>query len=132
MKNLLSILGIVILTAAIAVGYAIYDFGRPVKTLEITEDRAGSFVIGETKEFLLAKLPEQAYSPQPKPVECPVNWIEVKKMGHTQRQCLLNANEWEVGYGLRELCPEKTDLFTSLFFNDNKLVKIAVRCTKPE
>jgi hypothetical protein len=111
-------------------GYGIYSFDQPVKAYEITSGHAGPFMIGEGKESILARLPDEFYSPHPQPVECPANWISVKDMSPIQRQCLMNASQWETE--VQELCPEKTDSRATLFFTGNKLVKVAVRCTRPE
>ena len=127
----LKLLGVAMLAVAIWVGYIVYSFGQPVKAFDITSGNAGSFVIGETKESLLARLPEQVYSPEPKPAACPANWIEVKVMSPTQKQCLLSTNQWESS-GIKELCPENTDFFATLFFSGSKLVKVGIRCTHPE
>jgi hypothetical protein len=128
----LKIIGALVLACVIAVGSFFHTFNQPVKMFEITNGNAGAFLIGETKESILARLPNEAFSPKPKPTECPANWIEVKTMSPTQKQCLLNTNEWDIGGGIRELCPEKTDFFATIFFAGNKASKIRIRCTRPE
>jgi hypothetical protein len=127
----LKIIGVVALAAVVFVGYQIYRFGRPVRKFDVTSGVAGPFAVGETKQSLLARLPAQSYSPWPKPVACPANWIETNAMSPDQKQCLLNADQWETG-GVKKLCPSQTDFFATLFFIENKVVRIAIRCTHPE
>lgn len=116
----------------IVIGYWLYIYGEPIKVLELTNGKAGTFLIGETKESLLMRLPDEAFSPQPKPVECPANWIEVKTMTSIQKECLLSTDEWEVGSGIKELCPMGTDFFATLVFSGHKVERIKIRCTRPE
>jgi hypothetical protein len=130
-----TVLGAAILASAIAVGYLFYEYGEPVKVFEISAGAAGKFVVGETKESLLTRLPGEAYSPNspfPRPAECPGAWVEVGAMNSAQRECLLGTDEWEVGDGIKELCPERTDFHATLFFTGNKLAKVRIRCTPPE
>ena len=136
MQKLLSVSLATVATATlaggIAIGYALYTYNEPVKVLEISSGQAGGFLIGETKESILSRLPYESFSPQPKPAECPVNWIEIKGMSSVQMNCLLKVNVWEVGSGIKELCPEKTDFFATLLFSNNKIEKVKIRCTRPE
>lgn len=123
---------ILAIVTVIIMGYFLYTFGYPVKVLEITNGKTGNFTIGETKESLLVRLPAEAYSPRPKPTECLTNWIEPKNMTSVQKQCLLSTDEWEIGNGIKELCPEKTDFFATLYFSSNRVARVKIRCTHPE
>ena len=94
---------------------------------------AGPFEIGETKESLLARLPAEVYSPQPKPAECPKNWIEVSAMTGVERRCLLSSDSWIEGVSYtRALCPAHVDIETTLDFKDEKLLRLTQVCRRPE
>ena len=113
------------------VWYALHDIGQPVKIVTVTSGWAGTYLVGESKESLLARAADQSYSPAPKPSQCQANWIKVSVATAIQRECLLRSNEWQVEDVLDELCPPKTDFFTTLFFSNNKVARIETRCTRP-
>lgn len=128
----LATIAIATVAGGIAAGYLLYTYNEPIKVFEISSGRAGGFLIGETKESILSRLSNESFSPKPKTAECAANWIEIEGMSSVQMNCLLKANEWEVGSGIKELCPEKTDFFATLIFSNNKIEKIKIRCTHPE
>lgn len=109
-----------------------YGPGAIVKEAQITSGNGGVFLIGETKESLLSRLPDQTYAPEPKLENCRGGWIKVKQISATEKRCLLAADIWEVGDGIESLCPERTDFFATLSFINNHVAKISVRCTRPE
>src|SRR4029077_18850569 len=110
------------------VGYRIFYMTVPVRTLRTETGRTGVFEIGESKQELLDRLPQEIFSPQPKPVECPKNWIEVSGMTDTARNCLLATDLWIEGVSsMREQCPG-LDMETTLQFKDNRLASVSTVC----
>jgi hypothetical protein len=69
----------------------------PIRWIHITSGHAGIFDIGETRESIIARLSNESFSPQPKPLECPRNWIGVSDMTATERNCLLSSDVWIEG-----------------------------------
>ena len=114
------------------VWYALHDIGQPVKIVSVTSGWSGTYLVGESKESLMARTADQSYSPAPKQSQCPANWIRVSVATAIQRECLLRSHEWAVEDALDELCPPKTDIFTTLLFSNNKVARIETRCTRPE
>lgn len=132
LSALLKALGIVSLAYFIWAGYLLYSFSQPVKVVEIGNGTAGAYVIGETKESILAKFPEESYSAGPGANQCGTTWIKAKTMNAQQKQCLLGAPQWDIGSGIKSLCPERTNFFATLYFNGSTLVKVGIRCMNPE
>jgi hypothetical protein len=125
---------VIIIAAAllVVVGYALYYFMFP-KTIRVLDGRAGVFEIGETQEALLSRLPEEIFLPEPKPKECPKNWIEVATMTETERSCLLSTDLWVEGIpSNKSVCQRQFDVNTTLEFNGNKLVSVTTVCRHPE
>jgi hypothetical protein len=109
-------------------GYGIFYMAVPVKTFRIETGHAGVFEIGEAKEALLVRLPGETFSPQPKPLECPRNWIGVSDMTDTERRCLLARDVWIEGVSsMREQCPG-LDMETTLQFQGNRLASVKTVC----
>jgi hypothetical protein len=124
----------VAIRSAILVGCGfISACAMPLKTIHITSGEVGIYSIGETKEDILSKFPNEAFSPQPKPAECPENWISVTTMSNVQKTCLLSSDTWIEGIdSVKHLCPKELDPITTLHFQQNKLDKIAIECWYPE
>ena len=132
-RIVLKILAGVIVVATLVLCYTVYSYSVPMKTIRITTGKAGVFSIGETKENILSRLPNETFSPQPKPTECPINWIEVSKMTGTQRRCLLATNIWTEGISsTSSLCPENVDVYANLQFKEGKLVEVTTECWRPQ
>lgn len=118
----------VILAVLVYVGYGIFYMTVPVRTFRTDTGHAGVFEIGESKRELLGRLTGESFSPQPKPPECPTNWIEVSGMTDTERNCLLGTDVWIEGVSsLREHCPG-LDMETTLQFNSDKLASVTTVC----
>ena len=131
--TVLKILAGIVGVAIVVVGYMVYSYSVPIKTIRITEGNAGAFTIGETKENILSRLPNATFSPRPKPMECPKNWIEVSTMTDTQRHCLLTTDTWTEGISSsRSLCPEHVDVNTNLQFKEGKLIEVITECWHPQ
>jgi hypothetical protein len=108
-------------------------FRYPLKTVHVTEGVVGNFAIGETKEWILSRLPGETFSPRPKPNACPMNWLDVSKLTETERACLLKTDTWEEGISsTRASCPEHVDVETILRFKDGKLSEVVTKCWRPE
>jgi hypothetical protein len=110
--------------------YGMAGIAETVKVTEISTGRTGQYSIGATKQELVDSMASEAYSPEPKPPECPVTWISAP-LTETQRGCLMKVDKWHVGGYGRDLCPERTDWHASLHFKHGVLVKVVVRCTEP-
>lgn len=110
------------------VWYGIYYTTVPLRTLRTETGRTGVFEIGELKQEILDRLPQETFSPQPKPQECPKNWIEVGGMTDTERKCLLSTDVWIEGVStLREQCPG-LDMETTLQFKRSRLAAVTTVC----
>ena len=126
-------LGSLVLLAVLVVVCLPYFYIKPIKTIEITKGAAGAFMIGNSKEEVLAKLSHQLFSPEPKPEECPTTWIKVSEMSDVQRLCLLNADTWIEGVvSARSLCPPNVDVNSTLTFQSGKLTRMTVVCRRPK
>jgi hypothetical protein len=122
------------IVAALILALVFYCYyAIPVRYVSVTQGTTGLFQIGETKEALLSRLPEETYSPEPKPSECPRNWIEVSKATEIEKACLLSSSEWQEGDpSTRGLCPEHVDVTATLKFRGDLLVKVVTICRHPE
>lgn len=117
----------------VVVGYIVYSFTTPLKTVRVYSGSAGVFTIGATKEDILSHLANEVFSPQPKPTECPKNWIEVSKMSSIERTCLLSTDTWIEGISsTRAVCPEQSDVRTELRFVSGKLSSVLTECWRPK
>jgi len=126
-------LGVIVGLLILGVGYVAYSFSTPLKTARVSSGRAGAFIIGETKEQALARLPNGVFSPQPKPIECPKNWIVVSNMSMTERTCLLSTDVWIDGTSsTKDVCPSRTDVNTELRFKGGKLSHVITECRRPK
>lgn len=103
--------------------------GDTVSEKIVTSGTVGSYSIGSTKREIMQKNFNYAFSPRPKPAACPKNWIDIKKMTSIQRDCLLKAEEWEAGYAAPGMCKEKEDFHVTLYFSQEKLNRVKIRCT---
>jgi hypothetical protein len=123
------VLGAFVGLAILGAGYVAYSLSTPVKTVRFSNGTAGAFAIGETKETILSRLPDETFSPRPKPKECPKNWIEVSNMSATEKACLLSTDTWMEGNSsTRGACPENTDVNTELRFTNGKLSEVVTEC----
>jgi len=104
--------------------------GATVSTREVTSGSVYIYEIGDSKEEIIKKSSGKSFTPEPKPKECPKNWIEVSNMNETQKQCLLNSNQWEAGFAGEKACERGQDYHVTLNFITEKLASITVRCTK--
>jgi hypothetical protein len=130
---LLKALGAVAGLLILGIGYVVYSFSTPLKTVHISSGQAGVFTIGETKEQILTRLPSEIFSPRPKPAKCPKNWLEVSNMNTMERACLLSSDSWVEGISsTRSSCPEKTDINTELRFVSGKLSEVITECWRPK
>jgi hypothetical protein len=119
------------IASVVPLGY--YLLVIPARTVRVDSGAAGPFIIGERKDALLSRLPDESYSPQPKPRECPRNWIKVAGMSEVERQCLISADSWIEGISYtRASCPPHVDIQTTLDFKDEKLVSVRQVCRRPE
>lgn len=106
---------------------------QPLKTVRVSEGVAGNFTIGETKEQILSWLTNEMFSPQPKPMACPVNWLNVSTLTKTERTCLLTTDTWEEGVSsTRASCPERVDVNTVLRFSNDRLSEVVTECWEPQ
>jgi hypothetical protein len=127
---------IIVMSAAFVLAltavYGIYLFATSpvVKFMRIRHGAFGDLVIGETKEMLLSNLPNEAFSPRPRPSHCG-SWISASTTSSSERTCLMSTNRWDeaVSSG-RDRCPEQSEAFTSLEFKKNKLVTITTVCLR--
>ena len=125
------------LVAAFAVAalarYVVHTRDTPVKVTEIDHGAVNGFNIGDAKEVILRVAAGESFSPEPKPSECPANWISVRAMTEVQRTCLLGADIWhtEIRSTVAH-CSGQTNEFDSLHFADNRLVKVVIRCVRAE
>ena len=103
--------------------------GDTVSERTVDSGMVGSYSIGSTKEEIMQKNYNYAFSPRPKPAACPKNWIYIKEITPTQRDCLLKAEEWEAGYAESSICKEEEDYHITLYFSKEKLKHIKIRCT---
>lgn len=103
--------------------------GDTVSERTVASGTVGSYSIGSTKEEIIQKNFNYAFSPRPKPAECPKNWINIKEMTPTERDCLLRAEKWEAGHAAPGMCKEKEDFHVTLYFSQEKLNHINIRCT---
>ncbi len=103
--------------------------GDTVSERTVTSGTVGKYIIGATKEELIQTNFNFAFSPQPKPAECPKNWIYIKDMDPVQKNCLMNSNEWEAGNAGADICNEKEDFHVTLHFSHERLNRISIRCT---
>lgn len=106
--------------------------GEAISDKTVTTGLVDRFYIGESKQALLARLPHEWYSPEPKPRECQGNWMAADSANKAERNCLLSSNQWQVGDGIPRLCPTRTDFFATLFFSANKVSSVRIVCTVPE
>jgi hypothetical protein len=108
--------------------YVIFYSAVPVRWINIKRGHAGVFEIGETQESIIARLPGESFSPQPKPPECARNWIDISDMTGTERNCLLSTDEWIEGVSsMRSQCPS-LDMETTLRFHDKRLASVTTVC----
>ena len=103
--------------------------GDTVSERTVTSGTLGTYSIGSTKEEIMEKNFNYAFSPSPKPAACPKNWIDIKEMTPTQRNCLFDSDEWEVGHAESGVCNDKEDFHVTLYFTQEKLNRIKIRCT---
>ena len=103
--------------------------GDTVSIRTVTSGAVGKYRIGSTREELIQDNANYAFLPLPKPTECPQNWIHVNHMTPTQRACLMKAEEWEAGSPGADVCNEKEDLHVTLYFSQERLNRINIRCT---
>jgi hypothetical protein len=116
----------------VPVGYFAYVlffyWSVPVRWIYIKNAHAGVFEIGETQESIISRLPEESFSPQPKPPDCPRNWIGISDMTATERNCLLSTDVWIEGVSsMRSQCPN-LDMVTTLRFQDKRLASVTTVC----
>jgi hypothetical protein len=108
--------------------YRIVLLGGPFWWVHTTEGTIGGVFIGDGKEQALARPGKRGFSPQPKPTECPKNWIEPWQMTATEKGCLLNADLWRLGAIAPELCPSWSNASALLEFKDGKLWRVTTEC----
>jgi hypothetical protein len=141
-RTALKVVAVGFFTLVFLIVYAVYTLTRPKQVFEFTSGRIGDLQLGETKEQILSRLSvgstaapagKQVFSPQPKPAECPVNWIEVSAMSSTEKNCLLKTDVWVEGHSSsRHLCKEPADVHTELRFEANQLAKVTTECWHPK
>jgi hypothetical protein len=136
-KALLISAGILLLVVAVAVVWSVAHlesyYSRPYATFVTTSGEVGDLRIGELKSDMIGRLSSQSFAIDPKPSECPINWIEVSSMSDVYRTCLLNAERWEEGHAsTRNLCKANSNAFTKLSFHDDRLVSVTTECWHPE
>jgi hypothetical protein len=108
--------------------YVIFYMAVPVRWINIKSGHAGVFEIGESQESIISRLPRESFSPQPKPLECPRNWIGISDMTATERNCLLSTHVWIEGVSsMRSQCPN-LDMETTLRFEDKRLASVTTVC----
>jgi hypothetical protein len=114
-------------------GYVVNYCSVPIATIIGTSGIVGDVTIGESKTAILASLKNQAFSPDPKPIECPANWIDVSQMTDVQHGCLTKTNLWHEGYpSTTTLCPKNVNVFTDLRFEADTLKSVTTTCRHPE
>jgi len=110
------------------IAYMIFYMAVPVRWINVKSGHAGVFEIGETQESIISRLPGESFSPQPKPTECPRNWIDISGMTGTERNCLLSTDVWIEGVdSMRSQCPN-LDSETTLRFKDKRLASVTTVC----
>jgi hypothetical protein len=110
------------------IAYEIYCTAVPVRWIYVKSGHAGVFEIGETQGAIISRLPDESFSPQPKPPECPRNWIGSSDMTVTERNCLLSTDVWIEGVSsMRSQCPN-LDMETTLRFKDKRLASVTTVC----
>jgi hypothetical protein len=112
-------------------GCALYSYvlDRPYKIVRTSSGQAGAFTIGESKDEIILRARNESFSPRPKPMACPKNWIEVSKMSEAEKECLLSADAWEVGLSpVRAACPQGASVSTKLHFTNGKLSEVITEC----
>ena len=130
---ILGLVGIAAVAALFIFGCFAYYWDVPVAIHVATSGTVGDVAIGDTKEAILAKLPGQEFSLDPKPAACPLNWIKVAEMSQTQRGCLMSVDVWNEGDpSTHALCPENTDVFTDLHFEADRLKSVTTTCRHPQ
>ena len=117
----------VLVAVLLVIACEIVFLGKPFWSFHTTTGEIGGVVIGDTKEQAIAR-PGGSFSPQPKPIECPRNWIAVAEMSATERDCLLRSNEWRVGAVTSDLCPSWSSVSANLEFEHGKLVRVTTEC----
>ena len=126
----------VLLTALSLLSYVFFIAPWPGETIsdkEITFGSIGQYVIGDTKEEILAKSSNnEAFSPTPKPEECLENWLYVSQLNSKQKSCLMNSNEWGAGNISSRVCNGNEDFHVTLYFFSDHLSRIRIRCTLAE
>ena len=106
---------------------------HPDRIIDITNGTIGHYTIGETKDGILQRMPNESFSPIPKPTECPVNWIKASEMSPTQHSCLSKASTWqESSYSTKSSCPSGTWPNTKLHFSGKELHRVYIECWPPK
>ena len=134
-KLLLIALGIAVAMTIAGVGYYYYSFlaSRPLWSFRVSTGHIGPFIIGETKEQLLNRLPNESFAPEPKPSACPKNWLEASKLSKTERLCLILTDIWvEAIPSTKSHCPVHTSINTKLRFEGGRLYEVTTECWVPE
>jgi hypothetical protein len=103
--------------------------GDTVSEKVIASGSVGSYTIGNAKNEVVEKNTNEAFSPKPKPSECPSNWIYANKLNLILRSCLMNADEWGASSGGHQFCKENEDYHLTLYFSQDRLSRIKIRCT---
>jgi hypothetical protein len=130
---ILAITGVLVCAVLLIFGYVVYSYGKPTATYVTTSGAIGDVTIGDTKEVILGNLPNQQFSLTPKPTDCPVSWIKVAEMSHTEYGCLMKVDTWEEGSpSTGKLCPKNRDVFTTLRFKAGQLASVTTTCMRPE
>lgn len=108
--------------------YVIFYSAVPVRWINVKSGHVGVFEIGETQESIISRLPGESFSPQPKPPQCPRNWIEISNMTGTESNCLLSTDVWIEGVSsMRSQCPN-LDMETTLRFQNKRLASVTTVC----
>ncbi len=122
---------IAIATSFYVIGFIIGPMpGAEVEVFEITSGGVGNMIIGSSKETVIHSNIENSFGAEPKPIECPRNWTKASDMNDTYTKCLLNSDIWRAGYISPNSCSSGTDQHVTLYFVNNHLFKVKVRCTK--
>ncbi|WP_027150375.1 hypothetical protein [Methylobacter tundripaludum] len=134
MKTLFATFCAVLLTIALAYigyfAYVLHEWEKPLAEFEVKNGGLGDFLVGERKEEILQRLPNWSYSPQPKPAECPQNWITPKEMTDVQHSCLVKSDLWDLSHTNASPCPVRSDEHASLRFEQGRVKTIKVVCTR--
>jgi len=108
-------------------------YSRPYATFVTQSGAIGDLRIGESKGEILARLPHQSFAINPKPPECPINWIRVSELPDVYRGCLLQVDEWWEGYTSTDsLCVEGGNVNVKLMFDEDRLISITTECWHSE